>query len=195
VPGNAAQNAYAWNLEYADSNFDRRQIAILSYVYDIPFLNGKGLLRRALGNWQFSGISSFEKGIPLNISLPGDNAGIGSAPYRPDAVSNPMAGGGTQQVWFNAAAYAKPAPGAFGNAARNNARQAGLNNTDASLFKNFPGVFKREGSGLQFRAEFYNIFNHAQWNAYRTSFGTAGFGSVTGARDARDIQLGIRAFF
>jgi len=195
VPGNAAQNAYAWNLERADSNFDRRQMLILSYVYNIPFLSGKGLMRRVLGNWQVSGISSFESGIPLNVTLSGDNAGIGSAPYRPDAVSNPMTGGKTQQVWFNPAAYSRPVLGAFGNAARNNARQAGLNNTDASLFKNFPGVFKREGSGLQFRAEFYNIFNHAQWSGYRNSFGTAGFGSVTSARDARDIQLGIRAYF
>ena len=75
------------------------------------------------------------------------------------------------------------------------ARQAGLNNTDASLFKNFPGVSERQSIGLQFRAEFYNIFNHAQFNAYRTSSGTNGFGSATGARDAREIQLGTRACF
>jgi hypothetical protein len=195
VPGNAAQNAYAWGLEYADSNFDRRQMLILSYVYDLPALKGHGILTGVLGSWQFSGISSFETGIPLNISLPGDNAGIGGAPYRPDLLSNPMTGGGSRQAWFNPAAFAAPALGQFGNAARNVARQAGLNNTDASLFKNIPRVFKREGSGLQFRAEFYNIFNHAQFNAYRTSFGTAGFGSATGARDARDIQLGLRAYF
>jgi hypothetical protein len=195
VPGNSAQDAYRWNLERASSNFDRRHIMILSYVYDIPFLSGHGLMRQVLGNWQVSGISSFETGVPLNITLPGDNAGVGSAPYRPDLVSDPMAGGGSRLTWFNPNAFAKPAPGAFGSSGRNIATQAGLNNTDASLFKNFPGVFKREGTGLQFRAEFYNIFNHAQWNAYRTSFGTAGFGSATGTRDARDIQLGLRAYF
>jgi hypothetical protein len=195
VPGNSAQNAYAWNLERADSNFDRRQMLILSYVYDLPTLNGHHMLKPVLGGWQVSGISSFETGVPLNITLPGDNAGIGGAPYRPNLVSNPMTGGGSRLQWFNPAAFVQPTPGAFGNAGRNVARQAGLNNTDASLFKNFPGIFKREGSGVQFRAEFYNIFNHAQWNAYRTSFGTAGFGSATGARDARDIQLGLRAYF
>ena len=196
VPGSNAQNAYAWGLEYADSNFDRRQMFILSYVYDIPTVHGPGAVKYLLGHWQLSGISSFETGVPLNISLPGDNAGIGgNAPYRPDVVSDPMANAKTRVTWFNPGAYAKPAPGAFGNAARNSARQAGLNNTDFSLFRNFPRVFKRESSGLQFRAEFYNFFNHAQWNAYRTSFGTAGFGSATGARDARDIQLGLRAYF
>ncbi|MCU1262450.1 MAG: hypothetical protein JWO80_5335, partial [Bryobacterales bacterium] len=142
VPGNSAQNAYAWGLERAPSNFDRRQILVLSYVYDIPAV-GSGLMRGVLGNWQFSGISSFETGVPLNITLPGDNAGIGSAPYRPDVLSDPMANSRTRQQWFNPNAFAKPAPGQFGNAGRNIARQAGLNNTDASLFRNFPGVFKR----------------------------------------------------
>jgi hypothetical protein len=195
VPGNSAQNAYAWGLEHADSNFDRRHMLILSYVYDLPALRGHGAMSTIFGGWQASGITSFQSGIPLNVTLPGDNAGIGSAPYRPDLAANPMDGARTRLTWFNPAAYARPAVGAFGNAARNSARQAGLNNWDASLFKNFPGVFKREGTGLQFRAEFYNIFNHAQWNAYRNSFGTAGFGSATGARDARDIQLGLRAYF
>ena len=195
VPGNSAQNAYAWGLEHADSNFDRRQMLILSYVYDIPLAPAAKPLKVLLGNWQLSGISSFESGVPLNITLPGDNAGIGGGPYRPDLVSDPMSGARTRVTWFNPNAYVRPAPGAFGNAARNSARQAGLNNTDFSLFKSFPGVFKRERSGIQFRAEFYNVFNHPQWNAYRTSFGTAGFGSATGARDARDIQLGLRAYF
>jgi hypothetical protein len=196
VPGISAQNSYNWRLERADSNFDRRHILVLSYVYDIPFVSGVSKpLETVFGHWQLSGISSFETGIPLNISLPGDNTGIGSGVYRPDVLSNPMTGGGSRLTWFNPNAYAKPALGAFGSAARNSARQAGLNNTDFSLFKNIPGVFKREGSGIQFRAEFYNIFNHAQWNAYRTSFGTAGFGSATGARDARDIQLGLRVYF
>ena len=70
-----------------------------------------------------------------------------------------------------------------------------MNNTDASLFKNFPRVFKREGSGLQFRAEFYNIFNHAQWSGYRTNYGASDFGAAIAARDARDIQLGLRLYF
>ena len=195
VPGNNAQNAYAWGLERADSNFDRRQILILSYIYNLPLLSGRGFVKQVFGNWQISGISTFESGIPLNISLPGDNAGIGGGVYRPDIVGDPMNGGGSQVEWFNPNAYVAPAKGAFGDAARNSARQAGVNNTDASLFKNFPGILKREGSGLQFRAEFYNVFNHTQFNAYRNSFGTTGFGSATGARDARDIQLGLRLFF
>ena len=194
VPGNNHQDAYHWGLERASSNFDRRQIMVFSYVYDIPFLAGNGLLKQVFGNWQFSGITTFETGTPLNISLPGDNAGIGSAPYRPDVLRDPNIYG-PRQMWFDPTAFAQPARGKFGNAARNVARAAGVNNTDASLFKNFPKVFKREGSGLQFRAEFYNIFNHAQWSGFRTNYGAADFGAAIAARDARDIQLGLRLYF
>ena len=84
----------------------------------------------------------------------------------------------------------QPALGRFGNAGRNVVRAAGLNNTDASLFKNFPGVLKRESSGLQLRAEFYNIFNHTQWSGFRTNYGAPDFGAAIAARDARDINWG-----
>src|SRR5205085_368658 len=148
-----------------------------SYVYDIPVLAGRGFVRQVFGNWQFSGISSFQTGTPLNISLPGDNAFIGGAPYRPNLVHDPNTHGGRTN-WFDPTAFAQPALGTFGNAARNVVRAAGLNNTDASLFKNFPGILKRESSGLQFRAEFYNIFNHTQWSGYRTNFGASDFGAA-----------------
>jgi hypothetical protein len=197
VPGNAHQNAYAPYLEYADSGYDRRQILVLSYVYDIPAPSQHGLAKAILGNWQLSGISIFETGTPINISLPGDNAFIGGAPYRPNLVGDPKQGGGTRQEWFNPQAFARPTPGpyAFGNAGRNVVRAAGINNTDASLFRNFPGILKVESSGLQFRAEFYNIFNHTNFSGYGTTFGSPNFGQAIAARDARTIQLGLRLFF
>jgi hypothetical protein len=195
VPGNNHQDAYNWSLERATSNFDRRQMFLLSYVYNIPLLSSaNGFVKAVFGNWQFSGISIFETGTPINITLPGDNAGIGGAPYRPDMIHNPNVEG-PRQAWFDPTAFVKPAAGKFGSAQRNAVTAAGICNTDASLFKNFPGILKREGSNLQFRAEFYNIFNHAQWSAYRTAFGSSDFGAATAARDARDIQLGLRLYF
>ncbi len=195
VPGNAHQDSYRAYLERASSDFDRRQMLILSYVYNIPAPWKNGLIHGVLGNWELSGITSFQTGTPFTVTLPGDNAGVGSAPYRPDALFNPGNGGGSQQMWFNPAAFAQPILGAFGNAGRNVVRGAGLNNTDASLFRNFPHILKVESSGLQFRAEFYNIFNHAQWNGYGTSFGAPNFGQATSARDPRTIQLGLRLYF
>jgi len=195
VPGNAHQNAYATYLERGNSDFDRRHMLVLSYVYNIPALSQQPFVRAVFSNWQFSGISSFQTGTPINITLPGDNAGIGSAPYRPNLVGDPTSGGGSRQVWFNPAAFAQPPLGQFGNSGRNVVRSAGINNTDASLFRNFPGILKLESSGLQFRAEFYNIFNHTNFNAFGRTFGSPNFGQATGARDARTIQFGLRLFF
>src|SRR5262249_34825667 len=121
VPGNAHQDSYRAYLERASSNFDRAHLFILSYVYDIPLLRGTGLLQTIFGNWQLSGISSFQTGTPLNITLPGDNAGVGSAPYRPDLVHDPNIQG-PRQTWFDPTAFAQPAPGLFGNAQRNAVR-------------------------------------------------------------------------
>jgi hypothetical protein len=195
VPGNAHQDAYHAYLERGNSDRDRTQMLILSYVYDIPAPSQKRFVKAVLGNWQLSGISSFETGTPINITLSGDNAGVGGAPYRPDLVGNPAANGGTRLQWFNPLAFAKPAPGQFGNAGRNVVRGAGINNTDASLFRNFPRILGVESSGLQFRAEFYNLFNHTQWSSYGTTFGVKNFGQAIGARDPRTVQLGLRLYF
>jgi len=197
VPGGTAhQDAYRAFLERGNSNFDRTQIFILSYVYDIPAPSQNRFVKALLGNWQLSGITSFQTGTPLNITMNGDNAGIGVSgnPYRPDLVGD-WAGNGTWQNFFNKNAFSQPARGNFGNAGRNVVRGAGLNNTDASLFRNFPSILKVESSGLQFRAEFYNLFNHTQFNAYGTALGVGNFGQATGARDARTIQLGLRLYF
>jgi len=193
VPGNSHQDAYNTKPERANSNFDRRQMLILSYVYDIPTpKTWAKALRHTLGGWTVSGISSFQSGVPLNITLPGDNAFVGGAPYRPDVIRDPNLSGAerTRERYFDPTAFSQPALGAFGNAARNNVRQAGLNNWDLSLFKNIPLGW--ESGRLQFRGESFNAFNHTQWSGYRGQFGSAGFGEANAARDARVIQLGLK---
>jgi len=193
VPGNSHQDAYNTKLERANSNFDRRQMLILSYVYDIPTpKDWSKALQHTLGGWTLSGISSFQSGVPLNITLPGDNAGIGGGPYRPDVIRDPNLPSGqrTRERYFDPGAFAQPARGKFGNAGRNIVRQGGLNNWDLALFKNIPLGW--ETMKLQFRGELFNAFNHTQWTGYRNGFGSADFGSANAARDARVIQLGLK---
>ena len=112
--------------------------------------------------------------------------------------------------FFNTGAFALQAPGTFGNSARNNVRGPGINNFDFSLFKNFalPRFIGKNGEGpkLQFRGEFFNVFNHTQFSGINTTFvpaqDVAGspvsqsspFGSVTGVRAAR-IQLALKLIF
>jgi hypothetical protein len=166
---------------------------VLSYVYEIAAPAGwsKGL-RYALGNWTVSGISTFQSGVPLNITLPGDNAGIGGGPYRPDAIRDPNLSSDerVRERYFDPGAFAQPARGRFGSAARNIVRQGGLNNWDLALFKNFRMPW--EGGNIQFRGEAFNAFNHTQWSGYRNGFGAAGFGEANAARDARTIQFGLK---
>ncbi|MCW5979385.1 MAG: carboxypeptidase regulatory-like domain-containing protein [Bryobacteraceae bacterium] len=196
VPGTSHQDSYNTKLERANSNFDRRQMLILSYVYEIPTPRDWGrAARHALGGWTFSGISSFQSGIPLNITLPGDNAGIGGGPYRPDVIRDPNLPSAQRirERYFDPTAFAQPERGRFGSAARNIVRQGGLNNWDLSVFKNIPLGW--ESGQLQFRGEFFNAFNHTQWSGYRNGFGTADFGYANAARDARSIQFGLKFLF
>jgi hypothetical protein len=192
-PGNVHQDAYNISPEYSHSDYDRRQMLILSYVYDIPTpTSWSKALRYTLGGWTISGISSFQSGVPRNITLSGDNAGIGGGFYRPDLIAEPNlpAGERTQERYFNPDAFAQPAPGKFGNAARNVVRGAGINNWDLAVFKNIPLGW--ESGALQFRGESFNAFNHTQWTEYRLAFGSTGFGEANQARDARVIQLGLK---
>jgi hypothetical protein len=196
VGGVRHQDSYRVFLERASSDFERRHMLILNYVYDLPFLRERaGLAGTLLGGWQLSGIAAFQTGTPLTITLPGDNAGIGGGPYRPNLVKDPNTGGGPRERYFDPTAFERPAPGDFGNSGRNVVWSAGINNWDISLFKNFRSLFDKESMYLQFRAEFYNAFNHTQWTGFLTSFGAAGFGSANRARDARSIQLGMKLYF
>jgi len=90
VPGNSHQDVYNYKLERASSNFDRTHMLIVNYIYDLPTPQSwKGAMKAVLGGWALSGICTFQSGTPLNISLSGDNAGIGGGPYRPDLVGAP----------------------------------------------------------------------------------------------------------
>ena len=196
--GGNHQDAYNWRAERANADFDRRQMLILNYVYNIPTPSRWGpALRAVLGDWTVSGITSFQSGVPLNVSQPGDNAFKGGGTYRPNLIGDPKLPDSerTGERWFNPNAFAStpkdPVRG-FGNAGRNIMTQAGINNWDLSVFKSFP--FKERFS-FQYRAEFYNAWNHTQWSGYRTGFGSAGFGEANAARDARVIQMGLKFYF
>jgi hypothetical protein len=131
----------------------------------------------------------------LNIGLSGDNAGIGGGHYRPDLTKDPNLdkGSRTRELYFDPTAFAQPARGKFGNSGRNVVRGGGSNNWDVSLFKSFPLGW--EGGRFEFRTEMYNAFNHTQWNGWRTTYGSTGFGSATSARDARSIQMGVKLYW
>jgi hypothetical protein len=193
-----------WKYDWGPSAFDHRNIFFANFVYDIPLMKNaqNRFMKTALGGWEVSGIVTFETGAPLNIGLNGNNVSsiVPQTNNRPDqsgaATNNPH----TVQQWFDTSIYSMPGPGLWGNTPRDSVRGPGRQNWNISLFKNF--VFSEaRGSNLQFRAEFFNIFNHPQWegdtinNGISTNFGASNFGAVTNAYDPRIIQLALKLYF
>ena len=203
-------NAYNLRADRGNSDYDRRQMLILNYVYALPFFNtSTGSLRTALGGWQLSGITTFQTGTPFSVFVPGDPAGIGSVgTVRANLVGNPNNGSKTADAYFNTAAFAGVdnvgANGStgFGDSGRNVVYGAGRNQWDISLFKNFTGIplHSTEGATVQFRAEFFNAFNHTQFNGYFSTYQppsiqNRNFGGANGAHDPRVVQFGLKFIF
>ncbi len=186
-------NSYGDNrIERALSSFDRAHMLIASYVWEVPFAKRTvGWKRKTFDGWQVSGISSFQSGNPLTVLITGDRAGVGGGSQRPNIVG-PIEMPRTLSQWFTTSAFAVPALGQFGNAGRSLVRGPGINNWDLSFSKR---TEFNERIALQFRAEFFNLFNHAQFSGVGTTVGAGTFGQVVSARDPRITQLGLRLVF
>lgn len=197
------QNAYDIGAQYSNCNSDIRHMLVFNYVYSLPVFGGAtGIKRTLLGGWQVSGVTTLYTGFPFTVGYPGDPAECGCSNYRPDLIGNPNSGPGvhTAAEWFNVAAFAAVPSGQFGNSAPFNVRGAGINDWDASLFKNFSGIpfpGSKEGASLEFRVEFFNVFNTVMFDNFNSGFGPAssGFGAASGTRDPRELQLGAKFMF
>ncbi len=187
-------DSYHFKRERGLATYDRRHIFIFSYVYPLPFWRtGNEWFKKALGGWQVSGVTTLQRGLPLNLGINGDRAGTGSSGgQRPDVVGDWKQGGGQRLQWFNTAAFALPANGTFGNLGRNVVIGPGTNNWDLSLQKGFR-ITERLRS--QFRAELYDAPNHLSWQGVGATLGNANFGQITSATDPRTLQFGLRLDF
>jgi hypothetical protein len=197
-----------------------------SILYDLPFGKGKhfgsdwsGATNAVLGNWQLDLIEHATSGFPLFVVDSGDGSGVffsynGNTFQRPNQVGDPnKAGpepGGTNcptqihtvQHWFNPCAFEQAPTGELGTSARAPVYGPRFVNTDFSIIKDFPLSF-REGMNLQFRAEFFNLFNHPQF--YLGGAGGSGeqdinasstFGVVNNTvNNARLIQFALKLRF
>ncbi len=179
---NASQPDNSFNIrhERANSNFDTRHRFSWNFVYELPKPQTMGAL---LGGWVLNGILSIQTGQPVNVSYLFEGDFNGSDEYfgRPDVVGNPFAGRHFPDTFLNAAAFAVPCtwdPNAgacvsgtqhFGNLGRNAFTAPGFRQFDFSLARNFA---LREAVKMQFRVDFFNIFNHPNFsNPLLPSFG------------------------
>ena len=216
---NNFDNPYNVHYDSGPSGLDRRQIAFVNFIYDIPFLKDSPnkLLRSTVGGWQVSGIVTLQTGTPIHISeggiqncaqganndpvkCAGSLAGTGNiSSIIPNADNRPNVNGSvrypkTAASWFGSSAFSPTAAGTWGNLPFNSVRGPGRQNWNLSLFKSFLFSESR-GSKLEFRAEFFNAFNHTEFNNVSNTFTNGDFGAVTSAHDPREIQLGLKLYF
>jgi Carboxypeptidase regulatory-like domain/TonB dependent receptor len=195
--GNVSNPYLGWKYDSGPGGYDRTHNAAVNFIYDIPFLekSPNRLLRTTLGGWEISGIVTMTSGLPINPQLTGGQSGNGlpNATNRPDKVSSvsyPHKVG----EWFDTAAFASPASGAWGNAGFNSLRGPGRDNWNLSLFKSFQFSEDR-GRRLELRAESFNVWNHTQFDQVSNALGASNFGQVTSAFDPRVFQFGAKIYF
>jgi len=199
---NFPQDSFNLRAERGRSNFDVRQRLTISYSYDFPFGGDtdSGWRKTLLGGWQSFGIVTFQRGRPFTVALlpEFDNSNTGrsilgfGANDRPDVVGNPSLSNPTPARWFNTGAFAVPAFGSFGDAGRNILEGPGLQTFNISLVKNF---FVQENLNLQFRSEFFNLFNRTNFDLPDNFVGSPTFGRILSAKNSRRIQFGLKLLF
>ncbi|PYX87430.1 MAG: hypothetical protein DMG68_11725 [Acidobacteria bacterium] len=198
------------------SSQDVSQRLVISYVLDLPFGRGRkflgglsGPVNKVVSGWGVDGVTTFQRGFPLKITFAGDatpleKANLGISNIRPNVVPGCDKSGqgsgltGRLNQWFNTACFAAPPAWGFGNEARvdSSLRSNGLRNFDFAVFKK---TTITERMGLEFRTEFFNLFNHPQFGFPGTNFiaGTSnGFGQVTSQlNNPRLIQFALKFEF
>lgn len=198
------------------SSQDVSQRLVISYVLDLPFGHGKKFLGdmsgapdKLVSGWGVDGVTTFQRGFPVKISYgastPLSSAGLGIGTLRPDVVpgcDKSASGSPTSRLsgWFNTACFAAPPAWGFGDEARvdSSIRLQGINNFDFAVFKQTKfGPDNR--LGLEFRTEFFNLFNHPQFGAPNGTCCTSNnpnFGVVTSTLgNPRLIQFGLKFIF
>jgi hypothetical protein len=145
-----------------------------SVIYDLPFgknkqfgSNWKGPVNALLGDWQVNVIEKITSGFPIFITASNNTSGVnfsnnGTNVTRPNQVCNGRLSNWTVQKYFDTSCFVDAPAGQLGNANRAPLYGPGFVNTDFSVFKHFPLGF-RESTNLEFRAEFFNLFNHPQF--------------------------------
>jgi hypothetical protein len=191
------QNTFDLHAERGLSAFDVPQRLVISGTWQFPgFDKRQEGLARLIGGWELSGIFSANSGFPFTVvdSLNPSFTEEYGPTDRPNLVGNPNAGPHTVAKWFNTGAFQALSPGdGFGDAGRNIVRGPGIQNLDLSLAKN---IDLREPYRLQFRAEFFNALNHANFLPPINDIASPNFGQITQtSTDNREMQFGLKFIF
>ncbi|HWA95053.1 MAG TPA: TonB-dependent receptor [Terracidiphilus sp.] len=195
--------------ERGNGSGDVRHNFTYSVVYDIPMGEGHSFLGTApapvrvlASGWQANSLGLVRTGVAFNVTQSVNTYGNGDyTNQRPNYSStvNPYLDHKGPSGWLNGAAWSLPVDGTFGNSPRNGWYGPGLTQFDASLIKN---TKLGEGRDLEFRSEFFNIFNHPNFGQPYSTYGSSSFGQIfttinrtIGTGTQRQIQFALKLHF
>ncbi len=194
---------------WGHSSFDTRHVAVINFVWEIPFLRGSNsLASKIAGGWELSGVVQFQTDSPTTADTDTDFAGIGGGPQQPwDVHGDPSLSSGDRafadsssddSYWWNVGTadnrtFTRPAAGTFSTSQyRNTLYGPGFQNWNIGVFK----VFSiNERHKIQFRGEFFNFPNHPNWDSPNDDPASGTFGKVTKKISERNVQLSLRYSF
>jgi hypothetical protein len=193
-----------YDRNYARQAFDRPHVFQMGFLYEIPGGkgdNGNKALNTVIKDWQLNGIFAAYSGLPFNITASnGNSINMPGNLQTANQVGafNVLGNIGNDGKWFDTSAFVQPVGTVFGNLGRYSVRGPSAWNLDLSLFRGFVFGSRR----IEFRAEGFNILNHARFNNPSGSVTSSTYGQIfqlegngTALTDARTIRLGLRFQF
>ncbi|HVI72014.1 MAG TPA: TonB-dependent receptor, partial [Pyrinomonadaceae bacterium] len=185
------QNSYDLPGERGPSDFDARRRFVLTSIYELPFKQN-----RFVSGWQLGVIVQAQSGNPFNVVTSNSTVNGVANTLRPD-VHGAVAVLGDVDQWFDTSVF--DAVARFGNLGRNAIVGPNFNNTDVSIIKN---TYFRDALRVQFRAEVFDVFNHANFGRPGNTVGTPSFGAISSTRfptgesgSSRQIQFALKFEF
>ncbi len=207
--GVADRSSFGWEKEHGLAAFDVRQSLYTSFVYDLPGGNLKGILSPLLGGWGIAGLIRLNSGYPMNPNATQPTLGSLSEQFVGGGTLDLIPGGNQNSVrpqnpdqYFDVTQFRYPTPFFVGNVGRNVLIAPGIANVDFTLTKDTRFPVLGEGGSLQFRAEFFNLFNRPNFGAPALNLFTntgarrsnAGQITTTGT-PSRQIQFALKVLF
>lgn len=216
--GTSATNSYDFKMDYGPSSTNTPQILEVNYIYELPFFKSQhGFEGHILGGWEISGVSSFVSGSSFTVTqqvdpfaciVAGGVCQAGSAPgtginglgfiqdgdiaIRPNQSAK-IEKTKTRAEWFSTSSFAEAkATGAFGNERVGSLLGPGVQKWDIATMKN---VNIGDHLRFQLRGEYFNAFNHTNFDSVDSSLEDGNFGQVTTAHEPRIIQIGAKLYF
>jgi hypothetical protein len=193
------------SLETARCNFNVPHSFVFNGLYELPFGTGRAMMNSGgiadiiLGGWQVGGVVTIQQGTPFTVSTNSRNAGYSFNANRPNVnpgvdIKEVTKGEfGNREQYFDATAFSNPPAGRLGNASRNILLGPPLVQTNFTLSKTFSVA---EQATVQFRGEFFNLFNQTNLGFPDDNVNAAGAGRIDSTSTKnRQIQFALKLVF